>query len=164
MPFSIHVSGSRMAPEMIDVASEEQQRDHQLAPADQSSANTAPFRGTPTLSAHAAAEAYDGVLDRRSLRKTPGLYTRAWHRFRANHVAMAALVILSLIVVFVLCAGLISTYVTGFTAQENHLSDKLKPPMTDGYILGSDGNGRDILPRLAYGGRVSILIPVLSAL
>ena len=35
--------------------------------------------------------------------------------------------------------------------------------MTDGYILGSDGNGRDILTRLAYGGRISIMIAVLSA-
>ena len=103
------------------------------------------------------------MLDRRSLHKTPGLYTRAWHLFRANHVAMVALVVLSLIVIFVLSAGLISTYVTGFTPEENHLADKLKPPMTDGYILGSDGNGRDILTRLAYGGRVSIMIAVLSA-
>ena len=142
---------------MIDIASDEQESDYQLAPTADPPANTPPFRGTPTLSAHAAAEAYDGVLDRRSLRKTPGLYTRAWRRFRANHVAMTALVVLSLIVVFVLCAGLISTYVTGLTPQENHLADKLKPPMTDGYILGSDGNGRDILTRLAFGGRISIM-------
>src|SRR5215218_5791748 len=133
---------------MIDVASDQQESDYQLTPATDPPASTPPFRGAPTLSAHAAAEAYDGVLDRRSLHKTPGLYTRAWHRFRDNHVAMAAL---------------ISTYVTGFTPQENHLADKLKPPMTDGYILGSDGNGRDILTRLAYGGRISIMIAVLSA-
>ena len=120
---------------MIDVASDKRESDSQLAPTTARPASTPPFRGTPTLSAHAAAETFDGVLDRRSLRKTPGLYTRAWHRFRANHVAMAALVVLSLIVVFVLCAGLISTYVTGFTAQENHLADKLKPPMTDGYMI-----------------------------
>src|SRR5215216_7341823 len=107
-----------MAPEMIDVASDEQKSDYQLAPTADPPANAPPFRGTPTLSAHAAAESYDGVLDRRSLHKTPGLYTRAWHRFRDNHVAMAALVVLSLIVVFVLSAGLISTYVTGFTPGE----------------------------------------------
>src|SRR5215210_8359138 len=148
---------------MIDVASEERESDYQIAPTTDPPAHTAPFRGTPTLSAHAAAEAYDVVLDRRSLRKTPGLYIRAWHRFRDNHVAMSALVVLSLIGVFVLCAGLISTYVTGFTPQENHLADKLKPPMTDGYILGSDGNGRDVLTRLAFGGRISIMIAVLSA-
>ena len=49
---------------MIDVASDKQESDYELAPTADPPANTAPFRGTPTLSAHAAAEAYDGVLDR----------------------------------------------------------------------------------------------------
>lgn len=118
----------------------------------------------PTLAGYAESEAYLGAVDRRSLRKTPGLYTRAWRRFRKNGVAMTALVILTVIIVFAASAGLISTYVTGFTPQENHLADKLKPVMTDGYILGSDGNGRDILTRLAYGGRVSIMIAILSTI
>jgi peptide/nickel transport system permease protein len=52
---------------------------------------------------------------------------------------------------------------TGFNYRENHLADKLKPPMTDGYILGSDGNGRDILTRLAYGGRTSLLFASFAA-
>ncbi|MBL8129884.1 MAG: ABC transporter permease [Chloroflexia bacterium] len=112
----------------------------------------------------AESEAYVGSLDRRSLHKTPGLYTRAWRRFRKNRVAMTALVVLLLIFLFVLSAGLISQHVTHFTPSENHLGDKLKPVMTDGYILGSDGNGRDILTRLAYGGRVSIRIAILSGL
>jgi peptide/nickel transport system permease protein len=124
---------------------------------------TAPVRSATTLSSYADAEAYGGALDRSALRRTPGLYTRAWRRFRQNRVAMIALFVLVLIAVFVLSAGLISTYVTGFTPQENHLADKLKPPLTDGYILGSDGNGRDILTRLAYGGRISLMIAVLSA-
>jgi peptide/nickel transport system permease protein len=119
---------------------------------------------TPTLSSYADADAYEGMLDRASLRRTPGLYTRAWRIFRANKVSMTALVMLSLIVAFVLSAGLISTYVTGFTPSENHLSAKLTPVMTDGYILGSDGNGRDVLTRLAYGGRVSMTIAALAAM
>ena len=127
---------------------------------------TGPIPASPprenALGAYAESEAYVGTLDRRSLHKTPGLYTRAWRRFRKNHVAMTALIVLLMIVVFVASAGLISTYVTGFTPSENHLADKLKPVMTDGYILGSDGNGRDILTRLAYGGRVSIMIAILS--
>lgn len=127
-----------------------------------------PVSASPTrdnaLGTYADSEAYVGSLDRRSLHKTPGLYTRAWRRFRKNGVAMTALAILLLIFVFVVSAGLISQYVTGFTPSENHLADKLKPVMTDGYILGSDGNGRDILTRLAYGGRVSIMIAILSGM
>src|SRR5215218_380077 len=103
-----------------------------------------PARGN-ALGQFADSEAYVGSLDRRSLRKTPGLYTRAWRRFRRNGTAMTALIVLALICVFVASAGLISTHVTGFTPSENHLADKLKPVMTDGYLLGSDGNGRDVL-------------------
>lgn len=148
---------------MAQVISDEHESEYQVAPPTGNAAPV-PSRALATLSANGEGEAYVGALDRRSLRKTPGLYIRAWRRFRSNRVAMAALIVLLLIVVFVLSAGLISRYVTGFTPQENHLADKLKPPMTDGYILGSDGNGRDILTRLAYGGRVSIMIAVLSGL
>ena len=147
---------------MVNVVSDEYESDYQLSPPT-AQAGPVPSRREQTLSSFGEAEAYTGALDRRALRKTPGLYIRAWRRFRANRVAMTALVVLILIVIFVLSAGLISTYVTGFTPYENHLSDKLKPIMTDGYILGSDGNGRDVLTRLAYGGRISIMIAVLSA-
>ncbi len=152
---------------MVEAASSRvagQDPDVEILPA----TGSGPIPATPSrdnvLGQYAESEAYVGSLDRRALRKTPGLYTRAWRRFRKNSVAMTALLVLIVIVIFVASAGLISTYITGFTPSENHLSDKLKPVMTDGYILGSDGNGRDILTRLAYGGRVSIMIAVLSGL
>ena len=103
-----------------------------------------------------------GALERAQLRKTPGFYRRSWNRFRKNHLALGSLMVIALIGLFVLSAGLISRYVTGFSYSENHLADKLSPPMTNGYVLGSDGNGRDILTRLAYGGRVSLMIAFLS--
>lgn len=109
--------------------------------------------GSPSLS--------DLARDRRELRATPGFYARSWARFRRDPVAMTALGVLAVIVVFVLAAPLISR-LTGFTPYENHLSDKLTPPLTNGYVLGSDGNGRDLLTRLAYGGQVSLTIAVLS--
>lgn len=102
------------------------------------------------------------ALSRRELRATPGFYRRSWRRFRRDRVALTALAVLVGVLGFVLAAGLISEYVTGFSYRENHLQDKLTPPFTDGYILGSDGNGRDILTRLAYGGRVTLLVAVLA--
>lgn len=102
-----------------------------------------------------------GALEREELRATPGFYKRSWARFRRDPVAMTALCILAVIVLFVLSAPLISR-LTGFTPYENHLKAKLTPPFTDGYLLGADGNGRDILTRLAYGGQVSLMIAVLS--
>ena len=46
------------------------------------------------------------------------------------------------------------------------LLDRLRPPGSDGFPLGTDALGRDVLSRLLYGARASIsiaLITVLSA-
>lgn len=77
---------------------------------------------------------------------------------------MAALIVLVAIVLFVLAADLISTHITGFDYSENHLDAVLAHPGESDYILGSDGNGRDILTRLAYGGRVSLAVAVMATL
>jgi ABC-type dipeptide/oligopeptide/nickel transport system permease subunit len=89
---------------------------------------------------------------------------RAWRRFKRNHVAVVALIVLAVIIIFSLSAGLISTYVTGFDYEENHLDFARSHPGENGYILGSDANGRDVLTRLAYGGRVSLIFATMAAL
>src|SRR6478735_8565046 len=88
-------------------------------------------------------------------------WQRAWRRFRANRIALLALIILTSVFLFALLAPLVSHF-TGFTYYGDHLSEKLSKPGENGYILGSDGNGRDILTRLAYGGRVSLLVAGLA--
>jgi ABC-type dipeptide/oligopeptide/nickel transport system permease subunit len=103
------------------------------------------------------------ALRRAELRSTPGFYKRSWRRFRRNRISMVALMVVGLVVVFVLSAGLISEFVTHKTYSENSLANKLAAPGEDGYILGADANGRDILTRLAYGGRVSLLVAILAA-
>ncbi len=100
-----------------------------------------------------------GVRPRRA-----GNARRAWRRFRRNRVAVVSLVVLIAIIVFSLSAGLISTYVTGFDYEENHLDFARSHPGEHGYLLGSDANGRDVLTRLAYGGRVSLVFATMAAL
>ena len=49
---------------------------------------------------------------------------------------------------------------------EMDVTKRLSPPGTPGYILGVDEAGRDILSRLLWGGRVSLVtavVPVLAA-
>jgi peptide/nickel transport system permease protein len=106
----------------------------------------------------------EDALRRAELRSTPGFYLRSWQRFRRNHVALVALFVVGLVIVFVLSAGLISEYVTHKSYSQNSLADKLAKPGEDGYFLGADNNGRDILTRLAYGGRVSLLVALLAAI
>jgi peptide/nickel transport system permease protein len=109
----------------------------------------------------AAPRQLGAALERRA-KPVAGFWVSAWRRFRRDKLAMTALAIALLIVAFAVLAPLVST-LTGFSYQENHLANKLAPVNTDGYLLGSDGNGRDILTRLAYGGRVSLLFAALGA-
>lgn len=89
-------------------------------------------------------------------RKPTGFWRDSFRRFRQDRMALTFGVIFMAIVIFVLCAPLVS-HLTGFTYSENHLDLKTSAPGENGFILGSDGNGRDVLTRLAYGGRISLL-------
>jgi peptide/nickel transport system permease protein len=106
----------------------------------------------------------DGRLARNAIRSSAGFWLRAWRRFRRNRLSLVALCVVVLIVVFALAAPLLSKHITHYTYSENHLPQKLTPPFSSDYYLGADGNGRDVLTRLAYGGRVSLMIAALGSL
>lgn len=95
---------------------------------------------------------------------TPGFYRRAWRRFRKNEVSMIALVAAILVILFVLGAGLISEYITGVDYAKGDLRNKLRGPFIEGHPLGTDPNGRDLLTRLAYGGRISLMVASLATI
>ncbi len=94
--------------------------------------------------------------------RSTGYWRRAWRRFCTNRVAVVALCIAILVIAFSLSAPLVSRW-TGFTVSQQSLVDKTKPPFSGDYLLGSDGNGRDVLTRLAYGGRISLLVAGVAA-
>ena len=119
------------------------------------------FATNRSMLAERPARADAGALERGHLRY-PGFYRRAWRRFRRDRVSLAALVVTILVVAFVLGADLIARYVTGHDYYTGNLFDQFKPPLTDGHILGTDVNGRDVLTRMAYGGRVSLLVAGLA--
>lgn len=80
-----------------------------------------------------------------------------------NKTAVAGLFI---ILLFMLSA-LIAPYLSPHDPLETSLYDQLKPPIwheggTWKNILGTDDLGRDILSRLIYGARVSLLVAVFS--
>lgn len=112
-----------------------------------------------------------GAADRDHLRENPGFYTRAWRRLKKDRIAILSLIILALIVVFSLAAPLIEAIV-GIDYQKTNLRAVLSPPGTvivdpvtgesTRHWLGTDGVGRDILIRLAYGGRISLMVAGLA--
>ncbi len=80
-----------------------------------------------------------------------------------NKTAMAGMLIVSFFVLVAIFAPLLSPY----DPNETSLYDQLKPPIwhengSKKNILGTDDLGRDILSRLIYGARVSLLVSVFS--
>lgn len=102
------------------------------------------------------------VTDRAVLMATPGFYKRAWRTLRHDKVAMSSLVLSFLLIVFSFGAPVVSA-ITGSDYATGNLRNYLQPWFqTWDHPLGTDPNGRDILVRLAYGGRVSMTVALLA--
>lgn len=76
-----------------------------------------------------------------------------WARFRRNRAAVAGLVVLGVFFFLALTAPLVIAY----NPEENHLDEALRDP-NSAHVLGTDHLGRDILARLVYGARFSLVI------
>jgi len=68
------------------------------------------------------------------------------------------LVILSLLVVVGICAPLMAPY----DPARGDLSARLSPPLSPGHVFGTDHAGRDILSRIMFGGRISLMVAAVS--
>jgi len=80
-----------------------------------------------------------------------------------NKIAIAGLVI----VVIFISAAILAPYLSPQDPLEASLYDQLKPPSwkyggSSKNILGTDDLGRDILSRIIWGARVSLLVAVVS--
>ncbi len=89
-------------------------------------------------------------------------------RLARDRASLAALGFIILLVMFALCAPLIEG-ATGHSAIEQYrttgLSEMGLPVVPNSeFVLGTDHLGRDVLVRLAYGARISLLVGVLASL
>ena len=88
----------------------------------------------------------------------PGFWKEAWYQLKRNHAAMAGL----LIIVFFAILALFAPLASPADPLEQNIAARMTPPFTDGYVLGSDDLGRDLLSRIIYGGRISLIIGIVS--
>ncbi|HKJ68793.1 MAG TPA: ABC transporter permease, partial [bacterium] len=80
-----------------------------------------------------------------------------------NHRAKIGLFILFALYSIALLAPLIAPYDP--TAQTNVLQARFLPPSLEtGYLLGTDGFGRDLLSRIIYGARISLSIGFVAVM
>jgi peptide/nickel transport system permease protein len=82
---------------------------------------------------------------------------QGWRVFRTNKMAMAGLVVLSLVVVAAIFGPIISPY----DVLTQDVVNRLQGPSL-AHPMGTDELGRDILVRVLAGGRISLLVGALA--
>ena len=81
-----------------------------------------------------------------------------WRRFRKHKLAMASLICVGVLGILALLAPVVAPY-----DPEAILGSFSVPPSVK-HLLGTDQIGRDVLSRLLYGMRVSILVGIVTTL
>lgn len=86
-------------------------------------------------------------------------FAEMWRRLKRNRTAMAGLTVVVILVLLAIFSGVIYNYEEDVITQ--HISERLQPP-SGAHIFGTDEMGRDILARIVYGSRISLLIAFAS--
>lgn len=93
--------------------------------------------------------------------KGSSLLSDAFRRLLRNKASLISLIILSSI-------ALLSIFGPFFLKYDFYETDwnsiYLPPDFSSGHYFGTDGNGRDLLVRILYGGRLSLTIGIIATL
>ena len=93
--------------------------------------------------------------------KGNSLYSDAFKRLLRNKASLISLIILSLITLL----SFFGPYLLQYDFYETDWNSIYLPPnIENGHYFGTDGNGRDLLVRILYGGRLSLSIGIIATL
>lgn len=102
---------------------------------------------------------------------------RAWRHFRRDRLAIAGGTFILLLIALAAAAPVVVKYGTGHSPFQQHMMDKISVGgkqidvvNDDGlpvgpnpiFLFGADLTGRDVLSRVIYGGRVTLLVAILA--
>jgi peptide/nickel transport system permease protein len=93
---------------------------------------------------------------------TRGYWSSVLRRLRYDHVTLFFIAVILLIVL----AAVLAPWITPFDPNKSSMAYRLKPVLYKNFWLGTDELGRDMLSRLVFGARMSLLmglVPVVLA-
>ena len=89
-----------------------------------------------------------------------GYWGSVWQRLRYDYVTLLCMAVILLIV----ASAVFAPWLAPMDPYKSSMAHRLRPVGYRNYMLGTDEQGRDMLSRLLYGGRVSLtmgLLPVI---
>lgn len=103
-------------------------------------------------------------MEQQEIIKSASLWGDAWKRLLKNKLAVFGLVVVAVMAIAVIIGPAIIQWTTGFeydTIPQNSALTKSFPPSLQ-HLMGTDDKGRDILARVLQGGRISLMVGVIS--
>jgi oligopeptide transport system permease protein len=92
------------------------------------------------------------------------LWRDAWRRLRKNRLAVFGMVVMFIMIIAVVIGPAIIKWTTGYTYDliptDNSLVKAMPPSWT--HLMGTDDAGRDIFARVLQGGRISLMVGIIS--
>ena len=104
------------------------------------------------------------MAENKEIVKGTSLWKDAWKRLLKNKLAVFGLIVMVFMIVAVVIGPSIIYWTTGFTPSyipENADLIKSMPPSMQ-HPMGTDEAGRDLLARVLQGGRISLMVGVIS--
>jgi len=86
-----------------------------------------------------------------------GYWRTVGRRLRRDYVTL----FFALVIVIIALAALLAPLIAPFDPNTTSMINRLKPIGYKGFLLGTDELGRDMLSRLIFGGRISLLMGLL---
>lgn len=87
--------------------------------------------------------------------------SRTWSGVRRIFFGNASVMIGSIVLIVILAAAILAPWIAPYDPTTQSMLNRLKPPGVP-YLLGTDTFGRDILSRLIWGARISLLVGLSS--
>src|SRR3984957_6987647 len=107
--------------------------------------------------AHVIAAALPARKERTKVVKPRGYWGNVWQRLRYDYVTLFCLALIIAIVLLAIFAPLVAP----MDPSKPSMAHRLRPIGAPGHLLGTDEQGRDMLSRLIFGGRVSLTMGIL---
>jgi len=92
--------------------------------------------------------------------RAKGYWGGVWERLRYDYVTLFFILLVLLIVL----SAVFAPELAPFDPNKSSMASRLKPVLYRDHLLGTDEKGRDMLSRILFGGRTSLLLGILPVL